>query len=165
MALRIPSVCALVVFLPLWAAAGEHEGKTLPRVTNEPYKATCGSCHLAYQPGLLPSRSWLKIVDEPGGHPGGDLRLDEKTKAALRGYLGQNGAEASGSKRSRKIVASLGGGAPTRISDVPYIREKHHEIAPQVFSRASVGSRGNCVACHRTAESGDYDDDNVSIPK
>lgn len=79
-------------------------------------------------------------------------------------YLAMESAENSPSKRSRKILASIGNNIPTKISEVPYIREKHHEIRQEVFLRKSVGSRGNCIACHRNAESGDYDDDRVIIP-
>ncbi len=52
-----------------------------------------------------------------------------------------------------------------RITDTPYIREKHHEIKPEVFKRESVGSSSNCIACHTTAEEGIYEEDNVKIPK
>ena len=54
---------------------------------------------------------------------------------------------------------------PLRITDIPYIREKHHELDPAVFERESIGSLANCTACHLTAEKGIYDDDHVKIPK
>ncbi len=167
MALKRIAVRSMIVLFPAWALAGDdrHESKALPQVTNEVYRTYCGSCHFAYQPGLLPARSWLKIVDVPGGHAGGDVPLDEKTKTEIRRYLTANSAEYAGSKRSRKILASLDGGVPTRISEVPYIREKHHELGDELFLRTSVKSRGNCIACHSTAERGDYDDDGVTIPK
>jgi hypothetical protein len=160
------SLLTIVMFFPVGAFAGEHnESETLPKVTNEVYRKNCGTCHFAYQPGLLPARSWLKIVDKPGGHPGGDLSLEKTAKAEIEKYLNQNSAEKTQSKRSRKILSSSGVNVPTRISEIPYIKEKHHEIAQEVFLRKSIGSRGNCIACHRTAENGDYDDDNVTIPK
>lgn len=165
MALKLISLLIIIMFSPVRAFSDEHnESKTLPRVKNEVYKAQCGSCHFAYQPGLLPAKAWQKIIDSPGGHAGGNLSLDKKTKAEIRKYLTQNSAENSRSKRSRKILASLGGAFPTRISEIPYIRERHHEIKQDVFLRKAIGSRGNCVACHKTAENGDYNDDNLTIP-
>lgn len=165
MVLKLISLFSIVVFLPVWTFAGEHsESKTLPTVTNEIYKTNCGSCHFAYQPGLLPVRSWMKIIDTPGGHPGGDLSLDNTAKGVIKKYLDQNSADKSQAKRSRKILASIGSDTPTRISEIPYIREKHHKIKQEVFLRKTIGSRGNCIACHKTAETGDYDDDNVTIP-
>jgi len=164
MALKLMSLLSIIIFSSVWAFAGEHgESKGLPKITNETYRTNCGGCHFAYQPGLLPARSWQAITD--GGHPGGGLSLDKKAKAEIRNYLTQNSAERSNAKRSRKILASLGSSVPTRISEVPYIREKHHEIDPDVFLRKAIGSRGNCIACHKTAANGDYDDDNVAIPK
>jgi hypothetical protein len=165
MRLKLILLFSIIVLFPAVVFSGDHnERKTLPKVTNEVYRANCGSCHFAYQPGLLPAKSWQKIIESPGGHAGGALSLDIKAKTEIKKYLTQNSAEKAGSKRSRKILASIGGGVPTRISEVPYIREKHHKIDQAVFSRKSIGSRGNCVACHRTAERGDYDDDNVTIP-
>ncbi|WP_459915644.1 hypothetical protein [Desulfocicer niacini] len=47
----------------------------------------------------------------------------------------------------------------------PYIIKKHHEISQKVLNRASIGSLSNCIACHTIAENGNYDDDNMNIPK
>jgi hypothetical protein len=62
-------------------------------------------------------------------------------------------------------MRSLGNQVPLRITDIPYIREKHHEISPNILKRESIGSLSNCSACHTTAENGIYEDDNVTIPK
>jgi len=57
---------------------------------------------------------------------------------------------------SEKIMRSLGNQVPMRISDIPYIREKRHELDPAIFKHESVGSLANCTACHITAEKGIY---------
>lgn len=62
-------------------------------------------------------------------------------------------------------MRSVGNQVPLRITDIQYIREKHHEISSDVLKRKSIGSLSNCSVCHTTAESGIYDDDNVKIPK
>jgi len=150
---------------PCLAFAGEHkEVKVIPIVTNEAYMKNCGSCHFAYQPGLLPARSWVKIIDR-GGHPGGNLSIDRKAKSEIKNYLEQNSAEKSPAKRSRKILDSIGGDTPVRISEISYIKQKHREISQDVFMRKAIGSRSNCVACHRSAARGVYEDDDVVIPK
>jgi hypothetical protein len=59
----------------------------------------------------------------------------------------------------------LGGSVPERITDIPCIRKEHHEITPEVLQRKSVGSLSNCIACHRRAAKGEYDDETVSIPE
>jgi hypothetical protein len=141
------------------------DSKKLQPVTNPAYKETCGGCHFAYQPGLLPSASWGKLLGNLDDHFGQTLDVDSETLATLTEYLRGNGADKSSSRQAAKIMKSLGGGVPIRITDVPYIRDQHHEISSDVFSRKSIGSLSNCSACHRTAENDVYDDDFVEIPK
>jgi hypothetical protein len=137
----------------------------LKPVTNQTYKETCGECHFAYQPELLPSASWLKILNQLDDHFGEEIEVVPDTIKNISDYLKTNGAENSSAKRSVKIMRSLGNQVPMRITDIPYIREKHHELNPAVFKRESIGSLANCTACHITAEKGIYDDDDVKIPK
>jgi hypothetical protein len=137
----------------------------LKPVTNQTYKEACGECHYAYQPELLPSASWLKILNQLDDHFGEEIEADPDTIKSISDYLKANGAEKSSAKRSKKIMRSLGNRMPLRITDIPYIREKHHELDPAVFERESIGSLANCTACHLTAEKGIYDDDHVKIPK
>jgi hypothetical protein len=146
----------------------EHEGresKYLKPVNNATFKQECGSCHFAYQPGLLPSGSWEKILSNLPTHFGEEISLDGESINIISEYLQVNAAERSSAKRARKILKSLGGQTPLRITDTPYIREKHHDLDANVFSRQSVGSRANCIACHPSAEQGNYDDDFVKIPR
>lgn len=142
----------------------DYRGHLKP-VSNPAYKETCGECHFAYQPDLLPSASWLKILDQLDDHFGEGLDIDSETLKNISDYLVTNGAEKSSAKRSVKIMRSLGDQVPMRISEIPYIREKHHELNPEIYNRKSIGSLGNCAACHTTAEKGIYDDDDVKIPE
>ena len=98
-------------------------------------------------------------------HFGESIELDDDSRKTISDYLKSNSAEYSSAKRAVKIMRSLGNQVPLRITDIPYIREKHHEISPNVFKRESIGSLSNCSACHTTAENGIYEDDNVKIPK
>ena len=137
----------------------------LKPVTSQAYKETCGECHFAYQPELMPSASWLKILNQPDDHFGEKIEADANSIKTISDYLKTNGAENSSTKRSKKIMRCLGNQVPLRITDIPYIRRKHHELDPTVFKRESIGSMANCTACHITAEKGIYDDDDVKIPK
>ena len=83
--------------------------KHLPPVNNESYKTECGACHFAYQPGLLPSGSWEKIVDRLPDHFGETIDLDTDARKEIEKYLTTNAAENSPAKRSRKIMKSLSG--------------------------------------------------------
>ncbi len=62
-----------------------------------------------------------------------------------------------------KIMRCLGSITPLRITDIPYIRKKHHEIPPQTLKRPSVRSLSNCIVCHRTAENDVYDEHQIKI--
>jgi mono/diheme cytochrome c family protein len=157
----------------LSAALADHDDhkekksrkRYLTPVDNATYKEECGACHFVYQPELLPSGSWEKILAGLEDHFGEGVELDPESKRIIAEYLKANAAERSSAKRAVKIMRSLGSRAPLRITDVPYIQEKHHEVSPNVLKRKSIGSLSNCIACHTTAEKGDYDDDNVVIPK
>jgi hypothetical protein len=142
----------------------DHDAPLKP-VANQTYKDTCGACHFAYQPELLPSASWAGIVGNLGDHFGQTVDSDAESKKAIAKYLTDNAAERSGAKLAVKIMKCLRGQTPSRITEIPYIRRKHHDVPPAVFSRKAVGSLSNCSACHKTADQGIYDDDNVVIPK
>ncbi len=143
----------------------EHDESYLKPVNNPTYKEECGGCHFAYQPELLPEACWMKILTNLDDHFGESIELDDDSKEAILDYLKANSADYSSAKRAVKIMESLGNHVPMRITDIPYIREKHHELDPEIFERESIESLSNCVVCHTTAEKGIYEDDNVRIPK
>jgi len=87
------------------------------------------------------------------------------TKKIIAEYLKANAAEHSSAKRAVKIMRSLGNRTPLRITQIPYIQQKHHEVSPKVLERDSIGSLSNCSACHTTAKKGIYEDDYVEIPR
>ena len=117
------------------------------------------------QPALLPSGSWGKILSGLEDHNGESVDIEDGDLKIIREYLQNNAADHSSTKRARKIMRSLDGQIPERITEVPYIRHKHHEVQKEVFERESIGSPANCTACHPTAEAGIYEDDYVEIPE
>ena len=141
----------------------DHDDYLKP-VTNQTYRETCGGCHLAYQPQLMPSGSWQKILNQLDDHFGEEIEIDPDKIKNISEYLKTNSAEKSLSRRSKKIMRSLGGQVPMRITEIPYIRKKHNELDPALFKRKSIESLANCNACHITAENGIYEDDDVKIP-
>ena len=144
----------------------EHYGKSaLTPVNNPTYKEKCGACHFAYQPGLLPSGSWQKILSGLEDHFGEVVEINLEEKKIIAGYLESCAAEHSSAKRAVRIMRCLGNQTPLRITEILYIQKKHHEISTKILERESIGSLSNCIACHKTAEKGIYDDDNVSIPR
>ena len=149
-----------------WLLSLERKNEVAP-VSNDTYKEECGACHFPYQPGLLPSASWKKLLAPEAleDHFGENAELDEELRLQLLALLEKNAADTSYYKRSRKIMASLSGETPLRITEVPYIRRKHHEIPARLIKpNDKVKSLSYCDACHQQADKGIYDDDTVSIP-
>ena len=144
---------------------GDHRTSYLNPVDNPAYKEHCGACHFTYQPELLPSASWKKILDQLEDHFGESFELDPESQKAVLAYLETNGAERSTAKRAVRIMRSVGSSTPVRITEIPYIRDKHRKVSASVLNRPSIGSLSNCTACHGRAEEGNYDDDFVVIPE
>jgi hypothetical protein len=76
----------------------KHGSSQVQPVSNPAYKETCGGCHFAYQPGLLPSASWVKLLGSLDDHFGQTLDIDSETLATLTDHLRGNGADKSSSK-------------------------------------------------------------------
>jgi cytochrome c553 len=149
-----------------WWLSFERKKEVAP-AADATYAKECGACHFAYQPGLLPERSWRKLLaaDALADHFGDNAELDEPKRTAILDFLVANAADKSYYKRSKKIVLSLRADeAPLRITDVPYIRRKHHEIPENLIKAEQVKSLSMCDACHQRADQGNYDDDTVRIP-
>lgn len=142
-----------------------HGKQHFMAVTNQTYQNTCGGCHFPYPPDLLPGSSWGKIMDRLKDHFGEEVPCEGAEQKEIRNYLKENGADRSTGEKSAKIIKSLKGKTPLRITEVPYIQSKHRKIASEILKRKTIGSLSNCTACHKTAAQGDFDDDGVVIPK
>ena len=135
-------------------------------VNNQLYIKECGSCHFAYQPGLLPSNSWNKIMSNLENHFNSDASLSADNLVMLSKYLNDNSAERNMQyKRSNKIVSSLASGQiPDSISTTPYMIKKHSEIKKDLITQPEVKGLFNCIACHKTADKGIYEEKDINIP-
>ena len=134
----IYSLCFSVAFADKHKEERKEQESFSP-ITNETYKQECSTCHFNYQPGLLPAASWKKILNALPFHFDEEVSIDDKSLYEIEKYLSENSAESSSSKRARKIIRSLKGQAPLRITETPYIREKHHELSSAIFARPSIG--------------------------
>lgn len=159
-------VSGLLLALAAWADDDDYERGAMAPVVNPQYQSECSSCHMAYPPGLLPARSWQKLMDTLPKHFGDDASVPAATRQALSAYLTQNAADSSGNRRSQKILRSLAADeTPLRISETPYMQRKHREIpARYIKGNEQVRSLANCAACHRAAERGDFSERGVQIP-
>ena len=139
---------------PAWA------DERLPPIKNEMVAKECGACHMAFQPQFLPQESWRKVMDTLPSHFGEDASLPEAPRREITGYLLANAGDVSQSREGRKFARSIGNGPPPlRITEVPRWVGEHREVRKKAWSDPRVRSKANCVACHRGAAFGLYDDD------
>ena len=136
---------------------------------NKLYENSCGECHYAYQPGLLPSRSWKKLMlpEQLEDHFGENAELPEDERLELLQFLTKNGAETTWHfKRSVKINQSIPENqTPIRIIEAPYIRKKHMDIPQYMIQKnRKVRSLSYCNKCHTEAFKGQFSRTNVDIP-
>jgi len=150
-----------------WLGTFSHTSGVAP-VKNKQYIEECGSCHFAYQPGLLPEKSWDKLLTSQALHDhfGEVADLDKDTLESLRQYVLANSADKSYYKIARKISAATEDSeAPLRITEVRYIKRKHHRIPEKMIKdNKDVKSLSYCNACHTKADDGIFKEDTVSIP-
>ena len=142
----------------LWR--GEQSEHTVPQVNNDLYRQECGGCHFAYQPGLLPKASWVKIMAGLDKHFGDNAELDPTDRTTLSAYLENNAADVVGSRFARWAR----GGAPLRITEMTKFRREHDELPRSALSNPKIKSLSNCNACHTKAETGSYDENQIKIP-
>jgi len=128
----------------------------LPPDTPAAYRAECGSCHLAYPPGLLATSDWKQLLARLEHH---FLILQGIETLALReilAFLTRHGA-ADGPRSA--------GGIPPRISRSAYFERKHRKVPAGLWQDPRVASPANCEACHRGAADGRYSEHDLALPE
>jgi hypothetical protein len=160
---------SLIVVLFIEDGGGDFEARQsglrqINHAENSLYNQECGSCHLAYPAGLLPERSWVKMMMSLDDHFGENAELDPKTNKDITNYLINNSAE-RGSRRSIKILDSIPPSeSPLRFTETNFFKMKHHEISDDIFKHRSVLSKANCQSCHLEAQQARFSVLDVRIP-
>jgi hypothetical protein len=168
-------LAASMIGLAMQGVAYAHDILGFPRhkgvepLKNKQYESSCGECHYAYPPGLLPSRSWQKLMRsiQLEDHFGENAELPEEERLEILKFLTDNAAETTWHyKRSVKINQSIPENVtPIRITEAPYIKKKHDEIPRyMVQENRKVRSLSYCNKCHTEAFKGQFSRTNVDIP-
>lgn len=96
-------------------------------------------------------------------HFGENAGLDVETTKEVEGYLTET-TENSG-YQYRKLFRNLDNKTPLRVTELPYFIRKHDGIpAKFLVDNDKLSSFSQCSACHKNAEKGRFDEDDVSIP-
>lgn len=152
----------------LWIAnAPAHDDAVFPMPRGKTLMNECGSCHTAYPPGLLPARSWRKMLSQLGNHFGEDASVQEPVRLALLKDLEDMAADGDfADMRMRRIAGSVPVNlAPQRITETAFFKFMHDEVPKGLWQSKAIGTPANCNACHPRANEGNYGEREVRLPK
>ena len=117
---QFSAACGAFLSMYVLAAAAQTGTPQAPSGPAAMWKAECASCHMSYPPGLLPERSWRKMMAELDQHFGQNASLDAAATKAILGYLVENSAERGTSRRSARFLGAVPATAtPLRITRTP----------------------------------------------
>lgn len=143
----------IAILLIALSSAALADGHKLAVPANPKWQTECGSCHMAYPPQLLTAENWRQMMKGLDRHFGANATLDAKENAEILAFLERYAA------RDQKYSANT-----LRISDTAWFQRKHREVSDSAWSHAKVKSRANCIACHVTAERGDWSEHSIRMP-
>lgn len=148
----------LAILLVQWGLNGPAwaDGSRMPARVPKVYAQECAACHMAYPPGLLPQASWQRIMGHLDRHYGSDASLEAAQVEQISTWLQ---AHAGTDRRVREAPPE------DRITRSAWFVRKHREVEASVWQRASIKSAAQCMACHRQADRGNFEEDQVRIPK
>jgi hypothetical protein len=153
---------AITISLLIAVIAIAHVGadERIAPVTDPVVKKECGSCHMTFSPQFLPRRSWQKLIDTLSDHFGENASLGEAPRKTVLAYLLANAADGPhAGGEGRKFAASIPSEqTPLRITEVPRWVREHRKLGADRWRDPVVKSKANCVACHKAAEQGIYED-------
>jgi hypothetical protein len=135
----------------------EDHGRS-PVVISAKWKSECGACHVAYPARYLPAESWRAIMSGLDKHFGSDASLDSADIKEITAFLEKNAD-------TRKKSHEASGKPLLRITETRWFRSEHREVSDHTWKNPKVKSRANCGACHTKADSGDFNERNVKIPR
>lgn len=111
------------------------------------YRQECGSCHVAFPPGMLAADHWRTLMAGLSRHFGENAEVAEPARREIEDFLvGSAGGTRRFASRSE----------PPRLTTTTWFRRTHGATRP-LFTDKRVGSAANCLACHPGAETGRYD--------
>jgi nitrate/TMAO reductase-like tetraheme cytochrome c subunit len=157
---RMFVVAVLATAATMQAAQADDDEDVVrrPAVSNAKWVSECGACHVAYPARYLPAESWRAIMAGLDKHFGSNAGLDAADVNEITAFLEKN-ADA------RKKSHEASGKPLLRITETRWFKSEHREVAARTWKLPKVKSPANCGACHTRAESGDFSERNVKVPK
>lgn len=143
------------LFLATGTLAGEHRYGLAPT-----YVAECGTCHVAYPPGLMSAPAWSEILQGLDRHFGSDASLDQESYGKIAAILQRDA--------SRRGKHQPGSKVP-RLTQTPWFQKEHRPDKRAEYRLQPVASgstpMAQCNTCHSRADRGDFDEDSLHSPR
>lgn len=134
----------------------DDDEERMPAVKNVAWQTECGSCHIAFPPSLLPAESWRAVMSGLDKHFGTDASLDAPTAREIGAFLDKNAGSNRHAKSGKPVL---------RITETRWFVREHDEVSDRTWKNPKVKSATNCAACHSEAESGNYSEHGIRIPR
>lgn len=131
-------------------------GSESPAATNPKWKAECGSCHVAYPAKYLPAVSWKAMMGSLDTHFGTDASLDAASTTEILAFLEKNASRRKPEPSAKPIL---------RITETRWFQSEHNEVPARLWKDPRVKTPSNCAACHTKAETGDFNEHNIHLPR
>jgi hypothetical protein len=149
----------LIVSVTLLNVCPGFADDPLPPLTSEAVKQACSDCHMAYQPQLLPRKSWQTIMGTLDDHFGENASVAASVRQEVLAYLLEHAADVERSEQTREFLQGVDlQNPPLRISAMPWFVHEHRKVSAQTWQHPTVQSKANCMACHAGAMQGNYED-------
>jgi len=154
-------ITASAVILATATAYGPAMAESFPPIKNSTVKTECGECHMAFFAEMLPRQSWLNILNDLSNHFGEDASIAPDPLKEIIAFHTSRASDVSKTRGARKWRKGLKKGqVPERITTAPrFIRKHKDKDFKWMWKKYKVTSKADCVACHKMANKGLFDDD------
>ena len=137
-------------------AEDDDDDERMPVAKNVAWQTECGSCHVAFPPRLLPAESWRAVMAGLDKHFGSDASLAPAATKEIGAFLQKNAGNNRYASSGKPVL---------RITETRWFMHEHDEVPDRVWKNPKVKNAANCAACHTGAESGNYSEHGIRIPK
>ncbi|WP_455206905.1 hypothetical protein [Kaarinaea lacus] len=148
---------SILPVLALAFSACTEEQILFPPVMDAEIRGYCGSCHMAYQPSMLPAASWRLLMNSLDDHFNEKVTLKVDIQQHITSYHVTNAGDSKAAGKAGQIALQglRKDASPLRITDTPYFKQAHHFLENRILGDW-VGSAARCPVCHVGAWVGDY---------
>ena len=147
---------AFVLVVTLLSPGTAQSSDDVFTASNSKWRAECASCHIAYPARMLPAESWKRLMTGLDKHFGTDASMDPTSTVEILAYLEKNANPHTPEPATQPVL---------RITETRWFQTEHDEVPARLWKHADVKSPSNCAACHTRAETGDFRERYIRLPK